>query len=103
MSDLLPLVVLAITAASALLIVLAATAAFEDLRRGRFTDAGLDAMRHRLASGIMAALGLLTAATLLKSLTVDNWSALGMFALVFTLRLLIKRSLAQALRSAEPR
>jgi hypothetical protein len=73
------------------------------LVRGRFTDTALDAMRRELAGGIIAALGLLTAATLIKSLAVESWSALGLFALVFTLRLSIKRSLSAALRSAESR
>lgn len=102
MNGLVALAVLAITAASALLIVLAAAASVVLLLQGRFSDQALDAMRFRFASGIIAALGLLTAATLLKTLTLGSWSALGLFSLVFTLRLLIKRSLAAALRSAEP-
>lgn len=103
MSDLLPLLVATITAAGALLIALSAAASLHALMQGRFSDDGLDAMRFRLASGIMGVLGLLTAATLIKLLTLRSWNALGFLALVFTLRLLIQRSLAAALRSAETR
>ena len=103
MSQHLLLLTMAITAASAVLMAMAALVSMADLVRGRGTNAALDAMRIRLAGGIITALGLLTAGTLLKSLTLDSWSALGLFALVFALRLLIKRSLGLALRSAEPR
>mgnify|MGYP002777026711 CR=1 FL=1 len=102
MSELLALLSAAITAAGALLILLSAVASLHPLVSGRFTDTALDAMRRRFAGGIIGALGLLTGATLLKTLLLESWSALGLFALIFTLRLLIKRSLGQALRPANP-
>ncbi len=102
MSDLLPLLNAAITAASALLLLVAGAATLGSLLLSSFDNSALDAMRFRFAESIIAVLGLLGAATLLKTLTLESWSALGLFALVFTLRLLIKRSLAAAV-SAEAR
>lgn len=103
MTDLLGLLTASITAASALLLLLAAAASLGTLLKGGLGNSALDAMRQRLAEGIIAVLALLTAATLLRTLTLESWSALGLFALVFTLRLLIKQSLSAALRSTEAR
>jgi uncharacterized membrane protein len=102
-SILLGLLTAATTAVGALLFALAAAASLAKLAQGHFRDSALDAMRRTLAAGIVATLGLLAAATLLRTLQLESWSALGLFVLVFTLRLLIKRSLSPALRSAEAR
>jgi uncharacterized membrane protein len=60
----------------------------------RFSNAGLRSMRQELAGGVLAALGLMTAATLLKRVVLASWSAIGMFAVVLALRTLVKRALA---------
>jgi uncharacterized membrane protein len=68
----------------------------------RFRNAGLRAMRRELAQGVVGALGLMTAATLLKTITLASWSAIGMFAAVLALRTLVKRALAAEVRSEQP-
>jgi uncharacterized membrane protein len=101
--DSLRLLILLITTAGGLAMVAAGVSCARMLVRSRFSDLGLDRMRRRLAGGIVGALGLMSAATLLKTLTLQNWSAVGLFALVVVLRLLIKRSLAAHMTSTEPR
>ena len=61
---------------------------------GGWSDAALNRARLLLANGVVGALGLMTAATLLKTITLASWSAIGMFAVVLALRTLVKRALA---------
>jgi uncharacterized membrane protein len=72
------------------------------LLAGRLTNAALDRSRRRLASGAVSALGLMTAAALLKTINLRSWSAIGMFAVVLALRAVVKRAFAAEARSAEP-
>ena len=65
----------------------------------RFSNDGLRAMRRELARGVVGALGLVTAATLLKTVVLASWSAIGMFAVVLALRTLMKRALAAEVES----
>ncbi len=46
-----------------------------------------------VADGVVSALGYKTAATLLKTLELQSWSAVGLFAAILALRTLIKRFL----------
>jgi uncharacterized membrane protein len=65
----------------------------------RAADAALTNARLLLASGVVSALGLMTAATLLKTINLRTWSAIGMFAVVLALRTLVKQALASEARS----
>ena len=65
----------------------------------RFSDAAVGRMQQVMAQGVVGALGLMTAATLLKTMTLRSWSAIGMFAVVLALRTLVKRTLAAEVRS----
>ena len=67
--------------------------------RAGFSDAGADRMRQVMAEGVVSALGLMTAATLLKTITLRSWSAIGMFAAILALRTLVKRVLAAEARA----
>lgn len=73
------------------------------LARGRLDNAAVNGARLVLASGVVGALGLMTAATLLKTINLRSWIAIGMFAVVLALRTLVKRALAAEARSAEAR
>jgi uncharacterized membrane protein len=64
------------------------------LGSGRLSNVALNQARLLLASGVVSALGLMTAATLLKTINLRTWSAIGMFAVVLALRTLVKRTLA---------
>ena len=46
-----------------------------------------------IADGVVAALGYKTAATLLKTIELQSWAAIGMFAAILTLRTVVKRVL----------
>jgi uncharacterized membrane protein len=70
---------------------------------GRFDNAALGAMRRELAHRALSALGLVTAATLIKTITLRSWGAIGLFAAVLALRTLLKLALTAEERSAEPR
>ena len=59
-----------------------------------WSNAALNRARLLLANGVVGALGLMTASTLLKTITLASWSAIGMFAAVLALRTLVKRALA---------
>ncbi|MCW3796774.1 DUF1622 domain-containing protein [Sphingomonas sp. BN140010] len=65
----------------------------------RFSDAAVGRMRQVMAQGVVSALGLMTAATLLKTITLRSWSAIGMFAVILALRTLVKRTLAAEARA----
>lgn len=62
--------------------------------RLRLSDEGAGAMRRIMAEGVVTALSLMTAATLLKTITLRSWSAIGMFAVILALRTVVKRTLA---------
>lgn len=47
--------------------------------------------RLRAADGVIAGLGLLTAATLLKTIELRTWTQIGLFAVVLSLRIGLKR------------
>jgi uncharacterized membrane protein len=66
--------------------------------RTRWSDTGLVMIRRQLAQGVVAALGLMTAATLLKTIGLRSWSAIGMFAAILALRMMVKRALAAETR-----
>lgn len=63
------------------------------LATGRGTHAAIVRGRLIVADGVVSALGYKTAATLLKTIELQTWTAIGMFAAVLTLRTLIKRVL----------
>ncbi len=69
---------------------------------GRLGDAGLEEARLALAHGVVGALGFMTAATLLKTINLRSWSAIGMFAVILALRFLVKLALAAEVRNATP-
>jgi uncharacterized membrane protein len=69
------------------------------LAQGRLRDGALNGARMVLAHGVVGALGLMTAATLLKTINLRTWSAIGMFAVVLALRTLVKRAMASEARS----
>lgn len=60
---------------------------------GRGTHAAIVGGRLLVADGVIAALGYKTAATLLKTIELQTWTAIGMFAAILTLRTLVKRVL----------
>ena len=49
--------------------------------------------RLLVADGVVAALGYKTAATLLKTIELQSWAAIGTFAAILTLRAVVKRVL----------
>ncbi|MEZ0324748.1 MAG: DUF1622 domain-containing protein [Fimbriimonas sp.] len=54
---------------------------------------GPDAARRYLANALLFAMSLMLAGTLLKALTLGRWNEIGLFAVIFCLRLLIKAAL----------
>ena len=50
--------------------------------------------RLHAADGVIAGLGLLTAATLLKTIELHTWAQIGLFAVVLSLRIGLKRFFA---------
>ena len=60
---------------------------------GRGSHAGLVRARLVVADGIIAALGFKTAATLLKTIELQTWNAILAFAVIFTLRTVVKQFL----------
>lgn len=52
---------------------------------------GSDRARLLIAEGVLAALGLMVAGTLLNMLALQTWTQIRAFALVFVLRTLLKR------------
>lgn len=52
---------------------------------------GSDQARLVLAKGVLDALGLMVAGTLLMTLALQNWAEIRTFAVVLTLRTLLKR------------
>ena len=69
--------------------------------------------RLHVADGVIAGLGLLTAATLLKTIELHSWTQIGLFAVILSLRIGLKRFFGwerrrilarePALRSLHPR
>jgi uncharacterized membrane protein len=69
--------------------------------------------RLHVADGVIAGLGLLTAATLLKTIELHTWAQIGLFGVVLSLRIGLKRFFGwergrilarePALRSFDPR
>ena len=90
-----------IEAAGAVVIAYAMARALAAVAAARFADRGLSAMQRELAQGVVGALGLMTAATLLKTIMLRSWSVIGMFAVVLALRTLVKFALTAEIRSAE--
>ena len=60
---------------------------------GRGTHAAIVRGRLIVADGVVSALGYKTAATLLKTIELQTWTAIGLFAAILTLRTLVKRVL----------
>ena len=63
------------------------------LTAGRGRHFGIVRARLVVADGVVTVLGYKTAATLLKTIELQTWTAIGMFAAVFALRTMIKRVL----------
>lgn len=61
---------------------------------GGLGDEAIGRMRVIMAQGVVGALGLMTAATLLMTVTLRSWDAIGIFAAILALRTLVKRTLA---------
>ena len=59
----------------------------------RGSHAGIVRARLLVADGIIAALGFKTAATLLKTIELQTWNAIGAFATILTLRTVVKQVL----------
>lgn len=57
------------------------------------THAAIVRARLVVADGIISALGYKTAATLLKTIELQTWTAIGIFTAVLALRTLVKRAL----------
>lgn len=57
---------------------------------GLAADGSIPAARLAVAEGVLAALGLKLAATLLKALELGGWDAIGRFAAILALRTVIK-------------
>lgn len=72
------------------------------LLRKRGRNDSLAEARLLLADGVVTALSLMTAATLLKSTALGSWSAIGLFAAVLAIRTGVKRSLAWELGQLQP-
>ncbi len=73
---------------------------------GQGTPAAIRRGRLAVADGVLSALGFETAATLLKTVELQSWAAIGLFAAVLALRTLIKRALLweeARLRDGPPR
>ena len=78
------------------LILRARWAVIRQLLAGRASNDAVERARHLLAGGVVGALGMMTAATLLYTRTLQSWQAIGMFAAILALRTLVKRSLSRA-------
>jgi uncharacterized membrane protein len=59
----------------------------------RGSHAGIVHGRLRIANGVIAALGFKLAATLLKTIGLQSWQAILMFAAIFALRTVVKNFL----------
>ncbi|HVF82957.1 MAG TPA: hypothetical protein VM913_02140 [Sphingomicrobium sp.] len=84
-----------------LVLIAAIIRALVALGGGRLSNPALTRAGLLLASGIVGALGLMTAATLLKTIELRSWSAIGMFAVVLALRTLVKQALTAELESKQ--
>lgn len=73
--------------------------ALAGLIRGR----GVAAARLTVADGVVLALSVKTAAALLKSLELQSWEQIGLFATVLALRTLLKRVFAWEERHIQAR
>lgn len=78
---------LAIQLLAALVIAAHLAAALLTLERTRC----IPLARLRAADGVIAGLGLLTAATLLKTIELRTWEQIGLFAVVLSLRIGLKQ------------
>jgi len=83
-----------IEAVGGIVIALAMLRAVTAGARLRLSDEGAESMRRIMAGGVVTALSLMTAATLLRTITLRSWSAIGMFAAILALRTLVKRTLS---------
>ncbi len=63
------------------------------LALGRGTHTAIVRGRLVVADGVISALGYKTAATLLKTIELQTWTAIGIFAAILILRTLVKRVL----------
>ena len=80
--------------AGAISIVAAAIRGLAAVALARGEAPGIAAARLLLADGILAALGLKTAATLLKTLELRSWRAIAVFTAILALRTVIKQGIA---------
>jgi uncharacterized membrane protein len=87
---------------AALLIAGYAAAAVATLAR----TGSVERARRVMADGVIAGLSLLVVAALLRMITLESWEDIGLFAVVFSLRTLLKRLFVweeARLRRAPPR
>ena len=78
---------------SSIVIAVACVRGLTILTAGRGSHCAIVRARLVVADGVITALGYKTAATLLKTIKLQTWTAIGMFAAIFTLRTMIKRAL----------
>lgn len=78
---------------SSLVIAAACLRGLTALAMGRARHAAMVRGRLIVADGVVSALGYKTAATLLKTIELQTWTAIGLFAATLTLRTLVKRVL----------
>ncbi len=64
---------------------------------------GVDAARMAMAEGVLAGLSFSVAATLLKTIALEDWAAIRMFAFVLALRTLLKMVFERERNSASSR
>ena len=76
-----------------LVIAFACLRALALLAAGRGAPEAILRGRLAVADGVLSALGFETAATLLKTVELRSWTAIGLFAAVLTLRTFVKRAL----------
>ena len=95
----LPPLIDAIEAGGSLIIALYVASALLRLVKGE----GIPKARITVAQGAVLALSLKVAAALLKTLVLRTWSQILVFALILSLRTLIKRSLVWEIRQLMPK
>lgn len=98
MTDAIRLLARAIEFAGALVVLAGMARAMVAVATGRASNVALNRGRLLLATAVVSALGLMTAATLLKTINLRTWSAIGLFAAILALRTGVKWALAAEAR-----
>ena len=102
LADAIPLLARLIETGAALVVVRGAARAAAALIRSGGSDVAITRVRLLLSQAVVTALGVMTAATLLKSTQLRTWSAIGAFAAILTLRTAVKRALAWEAARIQP-